>query len=130
MTEQRYAVPIDREYYSLTFDHELLTTLRARSLSPQVIDLYNVGTIRPDHHNKDTSGYVLAVVSHLKAPLDELDVAATERTESLICGCPGWHFHSYDEQIGAKIDDCKHCEDVKAQRNGETTPAEQAAIGD
>lgn len=111
-----YAVELDREHYSTTFQHEFLTALRSRVLSPEIEELWSVGTI---NHGEDNTGYLLAVVSHHKGSLDELDVVEAERTETLICGCPGWFFQCYDEQVGAKIDDCKHCEEVKRQRRTE-----------
>ena len=67
-----FASEIDREHSAVSFDHEFLTILRGRNLNVDVETLYTVGTIR--HGSDDDSSYLLAVVSHLKAPLDEVDV--------------------------------------------------------
>lgn len=122
---QTYAVPLNREHYSVTFDHEFLSVLRARELEPQIDELYSVGTIR--HGSDESSGYLLAVISHLNAPLDTVDVVDAERTETLICGCAGYYFNSYDEQVGAKIDDCKHCSRIKEKRRTEL-PDDQSTL--
>jgi len=122
---QTYAVPIDREWSTVTFNHEFLAALRGRNLEPEVEQLYSVGTIR--YGSEDSSGYVLAKVSHLTAPLDTVDVVDAEREETYICGCPGFHNHCYDEQIGAKIDDCKHCEEIKEQER-EELPENQSTL--
>ena len=123
---QPYAVPLNTEWSQVSFDHEFLTVLRARDMEPQIEELYSVGTIR--HGSDDSSGYVLAVVSHLPAPLDTVDVADTERLETVICGCPGWFNHCYDEEVGAKIDDCKHCKQVSKQRRTEIADNQEQLI--
>ena len=122
---QTYAVPIDREWSTVTFDHEFLSALRGRQLEPAVEELYSVGTIR--YGSDESSGYLLARVSHLNAPLDTVDVVDAERDTTYICGCPGFKNHCYDEQVGAKIDDCKHCEKIKEQRK-EDLPDEQSTL--
>lgn len=119
-----YAAQLDPEHYGLIFEHPFLTALRARELHPEIEELWSVGSINP---GDEDSGYILAVVSHLTAPLDEVDLADTERKETCICGCPGFYFHSYDEQVGAKIDDCSHCERVKQKRRTEI-PEEQTTL--
>jgi len=108
-----YAAKINREHSSVSFQHELITALKGRNLSVDVEELWNVGTI---NHGEDNSGYVLAVISHLTAPQDTVDVANAERKETLVCGCTGFYFDCFDDQIGAKIDDCKHTKKVKKAR--------------
>ena len=108
-----YAAEIDDEHCGIHFEHELLTALRGRNLAPEIEALWSVGTLNPGEAN---SSYVAAVVSHHTAPLDEIDVATAERTETVICGCDGYYYHCYDQQIGAPIDECKHCERINKQR--------------
>lgn len=119
-----YAAPLDPEHYGLTFEHPFLTALRGRELHPEIEELWSVGTIYP---GEDNSGYLLAVVSHLTAPLDEVDVANADRRETLICGCKGYYMDCYDNQVGAKIDDCKHCQRIKQKRRTDI-PEEQATL--
>jgi len=90
-----------------------------------VEELYSVGTIR--HGSDESSGYLLAVVSHLTAPLDEVDVVNQERKETAVCDCSGWYHHAHDQEIGAKIGDCKHTERVKELR-GTEMPDDQATL--
>jgi len=54
-------------------------------------------------------------------------VAEVDRKTTYICGCPGYFHHAYDSQIGAKIDDCKHCERLK-QQSKQTTDENQATL--
>jgi len=108
-----YATKLNREYSQVTFDHELLAALRGRDLSPTIEELWYVGSI---NHGGNDSGYLLAVVEHLTAPQDTVDLVEAEKHESHICGCTGFYHHAYDQQIGAKIDDCKHVERVKEKR--------------
>jgi flavorubredoxin len=122
---QTYAVPVDREHTTVSFDHEFLNVLRSRNLKLDVEELYSVGTIR--HGSDESSGYLLAVVSHLTAPLDEVDVVNQERKETAVCGCSGWYHHAYDQEIGAKVGDCKHTERVKELR-GTEMPDDQATL--
>lgn len=110
-----YAVPLDTEWSSVMFEHEFLNILRARDLEPKREQLYTVGTLR--HGSDDNSSYLMAKVSHLKAPLDTVDIVQADRKETFICGCADWYYDCYDEQVGAKIDDCKHCERHK-QKEG------------
>jgi len=120
-----YAVPLDREYSSVSFDHEFLNVLRSRNLKLDVEEMWSVGTIR--HGSEESSGYLLAVVSHLTAPLDEVDIVNQERKETLVCGCTGFFHHCYDSGVGAKIGDCKHTERVKELR-GTEMPDNQATL--
>jgi len=122
---QVYTVPLDTEWSSVTFDHEFLSVLRARNLEIEIEQLYTVGTLR--HGSDDNSSYLLAKVSHLTDPLDEVDVVDAERDESLVCGCPGWFNHCYDNQVGAKIDDCKHTKRLK-QKEGRDVDQDQATL--
>jgi hypothetical protein len=114
---QTYAVPLNTEWSTVTFDHEFLTVLKSRGLEPQIEERWSVGTIR--HGSEESSGYLCVVLSHLEAPLDEIDVVAAERKEAFCCGCPGWRHHAYDDQIGAPIDECRHVEAVKKERRTE-----------
>lgn len=109
-----YAVPINREWSAVSFDHEFLNVLRARNMEVEIEELYTVGTLR--HGSEDSTSYVMAEVSHLKAPLDTVDVVEADRTTSFCCGCPGWSNHCYDEQIGAPVDECKHIERLKQKQ--------------
>jgi len=111
---QSYASALDTEWSTVSFNHEFLAALRGRNLEPEIEELYSVGTIR--FGSEESSSYLLARVSHLTAPLDTVDVVDAQREETYICGCPGYYNHCYDQQIGAKIDDCKHCEKLKKQR--------------
>lgn len=120
-----YATQLDQEHYTATFDHEFLGALRGRQLKPEITGLWSVGTIKP---GEDNSGYLLAVVSHYKAPFDVIDVADAERKETLICGCPGFKFHCYDQEIGGKIDDCRHCEQVKKQKRTEVSDQQETLV--
>lgn len=120
-----YALSIDQEWSQVSFDHEFLNVLRARNLNPEIEELYTVGTLR--HGSEESSSYLLARVSHLEAPQEELDLVDTERKETYICGCAGWMNHCYDHQVGAKIDDCRHCERLK-KRRGEIQDENQATL--
>jgi len=122
---QAYCVPIETEHSTIGFDHELLAALRGRQLEVEVEQVYNVGTIR--YGSEESSGYLMAKVSHLTAPLDAVDVVNAERTETWVCGCKGFHFNCYDEQIGAKIDDCKHTQKAKEQER-EDLPDNQSTL--
>jgi len=115
---QTYAVPVDRQHSTVSFDHEFLNVLRSRNLKLDVEALYSVGTIR--HGSEESSGYLLAVVSHLTAPLDEVDVVNQDRKESLICGCPDFYHRAYEKDVGAIVDDCKHTRKLKKKRGQET----------
>jgi hypothetical protein len=120
-----YAVPLDREYSSVSFDHEFLNVLRSRNLKLDVEALYSVGTIR--HGSEESSGYLLAVVSHLTAPLDEVDIVDSERKESYVCGCADFYHRGYDSEVGAIVDDCKHIRKLKKKR-GQQTADDQATL--
>jgi len=122
---QAYCVPIETEHSSVSFDHELIAALRGKQLEVEIEQLYNVGTIR--YGSEDSSGYVMAKISHLTAPLDVVDVVDAERVESYVCGCKGFYFDCYDEQIGAKIDDCKHTKTARKQERDEL-PEEQSTL--
>lgn len=111
-----YATQLDREHYSATFQHELIAALRGRGLQPQIEEVWSVGTIKPGSEN---SGYLLAVVSHLTAPIEEVDLTNAERKETVVCGCAQYYFDCFDRQVGAPIDECKHCERVQKQRRQE-----------
>jgi hypothetical protein len=119
-----YATQLDQEHATVGFDHEFLSILRSRNLKIQIEELWQVGTIKPGEEN---SGYILAVVSHLTAPIEEVDLADTERKETLVCGCKGFYFNSYDREIGAKVEDCKHCSKVKQKRRTDA-PDEQETL--
>lgn len=108
-----YAVPLNQDHSQVSFNHEFLSALRGRKLQPETKKLYTVGTIR--HGSEENTSYLMAKVEHLKAPLDEVDVVEAEKRDTFICGCPGFLFQCYDQQIGAKIDDCKHIERQKKQ---------------
>ena len=110
---QTYATKLNREHCTVTFDHQLLGALRGRNLSPSIEELWSVGSI---NHGEDDSGYLLAVVEHLQAQQDEVDLVAAETRETHICGCTGFFHHAFDQQVGDKIDDCKHVERVKEKR--------------
>jgi len=56
-----------------------------------------------------------------------VDVVDETRETTYVCGCPGFANHCYDEQVGAKIDDCKHVERIKEQRK-EDLPDEQSTL--
>jgi len=122
---QTYIAELDREWSQVTFDHEFLSALRGRNLEPQIEELYSAGTIR--YGSDESSSYLLARVSHLTAPLDEVDVVDAERSESYVCGCPGFYNHCYDNQVGAKIDDCRHTEKAK-EENREELPEDQSTL--
>jgi len=122
---QTYATKLNREHSTVTFDHEFIGALRGRNTAVEIEELWSVGSIK---HGEEDSGYLLAVVSHLPAPIDTLDVADTERVETLVCGCPGFYFHAYDEQVGAKIDDCSHCERVKEKRRTELPDSQSQLV--
>jgi len=112
-----YVVPLNQEWCSVSFNHEFINAIRGRGLKPEIEQLYTVGTIR--HGSEESSSYLMAEISHLEAPLDEVDIVNVERKTSFCCGCAGWKNHCYDEQIGAPIDDCKHVE--RAQQKLKTT---------
>jgi hypothetical protein len=120
-----HATRLNQEHATVGFDHEFLSILRSRNLKIQIEELWQVGTIKPGSEN---SGYLLAVVSHLTAPLDEVDLADTERKETLVCGCKGFYFNSYDREIGAKVEDCKHCERVKQKRRTEVSEDQETLV--
>jgi len=120
-----YAVPIDDEWSSVSFDHEFLNVLRSRDMEVEIEHLYTVGTLR--HGSDESSSYVMAKISHLQAPLDTVDVVDAERTETYVCGCANYYFDCYDDQVGAKIDDCKHCKKAKKQ-SGEIQAENQATL--
>jgi len=121
-----FASELDTEYSSVSYDHELLNVLRGRNLKLEIETLYTVGTI---NHGTDDSSYLLAVVSHLQAPFDEVDVVNADRKETLVCGCPGFFHHCYDGEVGAKIDDCKHTERVKQLRRTELAENQATLTG-
>jgi len=121
---QTYAAQMDVEHCGLHFEHELLTALRGRELAPEIEELWSVGTI---YNGEDNTSYPLAIVSHHTAPLDEIDVATAERTETAICSCPQYFFECFDRQVGAPIDECKHVERVN-QRRRTDTPDEQQTL--
>jgi len=122
---QIYAIPLNDEHSTVTFNHEFLSALKARELEPQIEALHSVGTAR--YGSEDSSAYLLARVSLLPAPLDTVDLVNATREETYICGCPDFYFDCYDEQVGAKIDDCKHCKKIKEQRK-EDLPDEQSTL--
>jgi len=120
---QVYSVPINQEHSVVSFDHEFLNVLRGRNLSLDIEQLYNVGTLR--FGSEESSGYIAAVVSHLTAPLDEVDLADADRVETIVCGCDGWYHHAYDQQVGAVIDDCRHTEQIRRQRRTDVDDQQQ-----
>jgi hypothetical protein len=121
-----YATTLNTEWSSVEFSHEFLTVLESRDLQVKVEQLYSVGTIR--HGSTESSSYLMAVVSHLPDSLDNVDVVDTERVETLICGCPGFYNHCYDNDVGAKIDDCKHTERVKELRRTELPENQETLV--
>jgi len=122
---QTYATQLDQEHATIAFDHEFLSILRSRNLKIQIEELWSVGTIT---HGEENSGYLLAVVSHLPGPIEEIDLADTERKETLVCGCKGFYFNSYDREIGAKVEDCKHCNRVKQKRRTEVSDQQETLV--
>jgi len=111
-----YAVRIDTEHTTIDFDHEMCGILRGKDMKPEVEELYSVGT---EKHGEDDSGYLLAVVSHWTEAFRFVDGDTDKRLETLVCGCPGYNFHCMDRELGAKVDDCKHCKRVKRKRRTE-----------
>jgi len=120
-----YAIEMETEWCGVSFRHEFLSALRARNLAVEVEQLYTVGTIR--HGSDENSTYVMAEVTHLKAPMNEVDVVNAERKTTYICGCPGFYNHAYDNQIGVKVDDCKHTSRAKQKARTEM-PDEQTTL--
>lgn len=119
-----YAAALDDDHARITFDHELLGALRSRNLEPEITETWISGTIKP---GDDDSAHVVAVVQHLTAPIDEVDLVDAERRETHICSCPGFYYHKYDEDVGAKVGDCRHVERVKQERRV-NLPDEQATL--
>jgi len=120
-----YVIEMDTEWCDVTFSHEFLSALRARNLAVEVEELYSTGTLRAG--SEDNSSYLLAEITHLKAPMDEVDVVDAERKTTYICGCPGFFNHAYDNQIGVKVDDCKHTKRAKEKERTEM-PDEQTTL--
>jgi len=121
---QPYAVEIDTAHTDIEFDHEMIGILRGKELRPQIEALWSVGT---EKHGTDDSAYILAVVSHWEDAFRYIDVQEDERTETLVCGCPGYNFHCINRDLGAKVDDCKHCDAVKREKRTEL-PDQQATL--
>jgi hypothetical protein len=124
MPERVYANPINTEHVKFSFSTEFEGILRGKNLRPEVEELYSVGTERP---GDDDSSYLLAVVSHWTEPFEYVDAAEDRQTETLVCSCPGFHYQCVDRDVGAKTDDCKHCERVKELHRTEM-PDEQTTL--
>jgi hypothetical protein len=122
---ETYAVPIDDDWSSVSFDHEFINVLRSRNMEVEFEELFTVGTLR--HGSDESSSYIMAKISHLQAPLDTVDVVDAERKTTYVCGCPGFFNHCYDADVGAKVDDCRHCERAKEQ-SGEIQAENQATL--
>lgn len=120
-----YAVQIDTEHTDIEFDHEMCGILRGKNLKPTVEELWSVGS---EKHGGDDSGYILGVVSHWKDDFRYVDAQEDSPAETLVCGCTDYYFRCLDRDLGAKVDDCKHCQRVKKQRRTELSE-QQATLG-
>jgi len=120
-----YAIQIDTEHVDVAFAHEMIGILRGKDLKPEIEELWSVGS---EKHGQDDSGYLLAVVSHWTEAFRYVDVESDEKTETLVCGCTGYNFHCIDRDLGAKVDDCKHCKQVKKARRTEVDDSQATLV--
>lgn len=112
---------LDREHINIAFGHELLTTLKSKGLSPTVERYFSVVNQK---HGEDNSGYIVAEVTHLTKPKAKADIVA-DSTTTYICPCTGFYHHCYDQNLGAKVDDCQHIERVKQKTRGNIDDKQQ-----
>lgn len=117
-----YAAKLDDEHARFDLEHELLSVLKSRDLEPEITEKWISGTIKP---GDDDSAHVVVVVEHLTDPLEDVDVVEAERNETHICSCKGFYHHYYDQDVGAKVGDCRHVERVKQERRLNIPPEQQ-----